>query len=117
MLTVGRKNFLCLYCESSSHLVFHSSIISLSTIALVSHQCFGIYLVTFCPFAPSLAAWSASSLPTIPTCALIQASFTVSHLSFRLFRAILAFLTVCDFILELLSAVSAACESDRILTW
>ena len=116
ILTLGRKNLVCMYCGSSIHLVFHSSIISLSTSALVSHQGFGICLVIFCPLAPSFAAWSASSFPSIPTCALIQANFTVSHLNFRLFSAILAFLTVCDFSLELLSAVSAACESERILT-
>ena len=108
VLSVGRKNLVCLYCGSSNHLVFHSSVISLSTSALVSHQGLGICLVIFCPLAPSLAAWSASSFPSIPTCALIQASFTVSHLNFRLFSAMLAFLTVFDFRLVLLSAVSAA---------
>ena len=80
ILTDGKKNLVCAYCGSSNHLVFHSSNISLSTSALVSHQGFGICLVMFCPFAPSLAAWSASSFPSFPTWALIQASFTVSHL-------------------------------------
>ena len=77
VLTAGKKNLVCIYCGSSCHLVFHSSSTSLFTNAFVSHQGLGMYLVMFCPFAPSFAAWSASSLPGIPTWALIQASFTV----------------------------------------
>ena len=41
VLTVGKKNLVCIYCGSSCHLVFHSSITSLFIIAFVSHQGFG----------------------------------------------------------------------------
>ena len=42
---VGKKNFVCTYWGSSVHLIFHSSLISFSTVLLVWHHGFAMYLV------------------------------------------------------------------------
>ena len=67
-----------------------------------------MYLIMSCPLAPSLAAWSASSLPVMPTWAFIHASFNVWHLSFRLLSATLPFFAVLDLSCVLFSATKAA---------
>ena len=61
MLTVGKKNLVWIYCGSSCHLVFHSSLIILSTSALVSHHGLGTYLVMSCPSV----SYTHLTLPTI----------------------------------------------------
>ena len=73
--------------------------------------------VMCCPLiVPSLAALSASSLPSVPTCAFIQ--FSVSDLTDVAAFSILsnAFRTHLDLIRLLHSVLIAACESDSIFT-
>ena len=69
------------------------------------------------PAAPSLAAWSACSFPSVPTWALIHARVRclTSIAKVSIYSSVVR--TDWDVSLGLFKALIAACESDNILIY
>ena len=80
---------------------------------------FGVWVSFICapPPAPSLAAWSACSFPSVPTWAFIQARvrWLTCRASVSIYSS--AVRTDCDVILELFRALMAVCESNNIFIY
>ena len=64
--------------------------------------------------APSFAALSASSFPSIPICAFTHSNLVLVVRSATAFNALAASHTALDFILFKFKALIAACESQSI---
>ena len=71
---VSYKRALCAYTGELIYICFHLDVVYSSILLLATCHGIGVLVFFICdpPAAPSLADWSACSLPSIPTWALIQ---------------------------------------------
>ena len=113
----GKNNFVCLHVlvcfHLSAHLAWKKSAMMWFLCAMGART--ETLLVSL--YAACLAVWSATSLPSVPTWALVQASVTFVAIQARLLSASAVSRAVDDVNVLLFRAKRAAWESDIILTY
>ena len=113
----GKNNLVCLHVSVCVHLSAHWAVkkSSIMWFLCASGRGTKTLLVSLC--AACLAVWSAASLPSVPTCALVQASVTFWAIKARLLTVSAVFKAVVDVNVLLFRAKRAAWESEIILTY
>ena len=103
-----RNSFVCVCPSRAVHLSVHNlRLYSRISVCLADHGTLMSYVLSRVS-APSFAALSASSFPSIPMCAYTHSSLVLMVISATAFRACAVSHTVFDFISSMLRASIAA---------